>query len=142
MKHHDAQMWLKKKVLRENELFLDLDDSTLETLIRYARTKLLSTGDMLYKKGEVSNGTFCAIIFGSLKVVLPGGQVIKISKSGQVMGEVAVATLQKKRSADVIATEPTSILEWTFNEIKDKVPLLERKFEKLALGHLRANQPK
>ena len=140
MKAHDAQMWLKKKVLRKNELFQDFDDITLENLIRHARTKLLSAGDVLYKSGEASNDTFCAIVFGSLKVVIPGGQVVKVSKSGQVMGEVAVAMLQKKRSADVIATEPTSILEWTYSDIKVKIPSLERKFEKLALKHLRSNR--
>jgi CRP-like cAMP-binding protein len=140
MKISDAKVWLTKKVLRENELFQNLDDRTLETLITHADAKLLSEGDVLYRKGEAANDTFCVIIFGSVKIVGENGQVLAITKRGKVMGEIGIMGMQRKRSADVIALEPTSILEWRFGDIKDKAPSLMKNLQKLALTHLRSSR--
>lgn len=137
MKISDAKVWLTKKVLRENELFEDLDDPLLGTLITYANAKLLSKDEILYKKGEEANDTFCIIIFGSVKIVGNVGQELAVLKRGKVMGEIGVMGMQHKRSADVIALEPTSILEWRFSDVKDRAPSLMRKLQKLALAHLR-----
>jgi len=140
MKISDAKVWLTKKVLRENELFQDLDDTLLETLITHANAKLLSKDDVLYKKGEAANDTFCIIIFGSVKIVGDRGQVLAELKRGKVMGEIGVMGMQHKRSADVVALEPTSILEWRFGDIKDKAPALMKELQKLALTHLRSSR--
>ena len=48
--------------------------------------------------------------------------------------------MQQRRSADVIALEPTSILEWRFGDIKDKAPALMKELQKLALTHLRSSR--
>jgi CRP-like cAMP-binding protein len=137
MKISDAKVWLTKKVLRENELFEDLDDKILGTLITYANAKLLSKDEILYRKGEEANDTFCIIIFGSVKIVGDAGQELAVLKRGKVMGEIGVMGMQHRRSADVVALEPTSILEWTFNDVKDKAPSLMKKLQKLALANLR-----
>ncbi len=130
-----AKLWLTKKVLRKNTLFQDLNDEKLETLIKQARARLLAVGDFLYKRGEPSNDTFCAIVFGSMKVVTGTGKVVKLSKSGELMGEIGITGLQHRRTADVIATEPTSILEWTFSEIRNKAPYMYAKLEQAAKEH-------
>ncbi len=137
MEIEGAKLWLTKKVLRKNPLFQDLDDERLELLIKYARVRLLAEGDYLYKKGEASNDTFCAIVFGSVKVVVPSGEVVKISKSGELMGEMGVTGVNRQRTADVIATEPTSILEWTFSEVRTKAPYMYSKLEQVAKSHNR-----
>jgi CRP/FNR family cyclic AMP-dependent transcriptional regulator len=137
MKISDAKVWLTKKVLRENELFQDLDDTVLESLITYADAKLLAEGEMLYKRGEAANDTFCIIIFGSVKIVGENGQVLAVMRRGRVMGEIGIIGMQHKRSADVVALEPTSILEWKFNDIKDKAPDLTKRLQQLALTNLR-----
>jgi len=137
MKISDAKVWLTKKVLRENDLFRELDDPLLETLIMHADAKLLAEGEMLYKRGEAANDTFCIIIFGSVKIVGESGQVFAVMKRGKVMGEIGIMGMQHKRSADVVALEPTSILEWRFGDIKDKAPDLIKKLQKLALTNLR-----
>jgi len=137
MKISDAKVWLTKKVLRENDLFRELDDPLLETLIMHADAKLLAEGEMLYKRGEAANDTFCIIIFGSVKIVGETGQVLAVMKRGKVMGEIGIMGMQHKRSADVVALEPTSILEWRFGDIKDKAPELIKKLQKLALTNLR-----
>jgi len=65
------------------------------------------------------------------------GQVVATLERGKVMGEIGIMGLQKRRSADVVALEPTSILEWTFTNIKELSPNLEKNLQKLALTHLR-----
>ena len=62
----DAKLWLKKKVLRQNALFSDVDDLRLDYLIGNAQTRLLNAGDFLYHKGAEANDTFCIIIFGKM----------------------------------------------------------------------------
>ena len=138
MKISDAKVWLTKKVLRENELFQDLDDTILDRLVTHANAKLLAKDEVLYRRGETSNDTFCIIIFGSVKIVGDSGHVLAVMDRGNVMGEIGIMGLQKRRSADVVALEPTSILEWTFPDIQNISPGLEKNLQKLALTHLRS----
>jgi CRP/FNR family cyclic AMP-dependent transcriptional regulator len=140
MKISDAKIWLTKKVLRENELFQDLDDKILDALIAQANMKLLSEGNTLYHKGDPADDTFCIIIFGSVKIVGDNGQVLAVQKRGKVMGEIGVMGMQHTRSADVIALEPTSILEWRFSDVKDQSPELIKRLQNLAFLHLRSTR--
>ena len=138
MKISDAKVWLTKKVLKENELFQNLDETVLDSLIAHAEAKLLAKDEVLYRRGEASNDTFCILIFGSVKIVGDSGQVLAVLERGKVMGEIGIMGLQKRRSADVVALEPTSILEWTFTDVKELSPNLEKNLQKLALTHLRS----
>lgn len=138
MKISDAKVWLTKRVLKENELFQDLSEAVLDSLISHADAKLLAKDEVLYRRGEASNDTFCIVIFGSVKIVGEQGQVLAVMQRGKVMGEIGIMGLQHKRSADVIALEPTSILEWRFGDIKDLSPNLIKNLQKLALTHLRS----
>ena len=140
MKISDAKIWLTKKVLRENELFQDLDEKILDALIEQANVKLLSEGDILYHKGDPADDTFCLIIFGSVKIVGDSGQILAVQKRGKVMGEIGVMGMQHTRSADVVALEPTSILEWRFSDVKDKSPELIKRLQNLAFMHLRSTR--
>ncbi|MCP4397187.1 MAG: cyclic nucleotide-binding domain-containing protein [bacterium] len=132
----DAKLWLKKKALRKNDLFSDLDDGKLDFIIGYANTKLLSEGEFLYHKGEEANGTFCVIIFGKMKVVGPHGQFLAELKAGEVLGEIGIIGIYNKRTADVLAAEATLILEWTFSDINEKAPYLLPKLKQAALKRL------
>ena len=140
MKISDAKVRITKKVLRENELFRELEETVLDTLIAHADAKLLAEGEFLYKRGEAANDTFCIIIFGSVKIVGETGQVFAVNKRGKVMGEIGIMGMQHKRSADVIALEPTTILEWRFADIKNKTPTLLKKLQALALTNLRSRR--
>ncbi len=137
MENHDAKLWLKKKVLRKIELFRDLDDTRLDFLIGYAQTRLLSEGEFLYRKGAQADGTFCIIIFGSMNVVGDHGNIVAVLKSGAILGEIGIIGLYNKRTASVVAVEPTSILEWTFSAIDEKAPYLLPKLKQAALQKLR-----
>ena len=132
----DAKLWLKKKVMRQNDLFSDVDDLRLDYLIGNAQTKLLNAGDFLYRKGAESDDTFCIIIFGKMKIIGANGQELAIVKSSEILGEIGIIGIYNKRTADVIAIEATSILEWTFGDIKDKAPYLLPKLKQAALKKL------
>lgn len=136
----DAKVWLKKKVLRQNELFSDLDDARLEYLINNGTARLLAAGEALYHKGEETNDTFCIIIFGTMNILGDDGKVVKAMKGGEILGEISLIGLYRKRTADVVAVEATSILEWTFTDIKDKAPYMLPKLQKAALKKLRFTQ--
>jgi hypothetical protein len=136
METHDAKLWLKKKVLRQNKLFSELDDTRLDFLIGYAQTKLLSEDEYLYRKGAEADDTFCIIIFGSMNIIGDHGTVVAVLKSGAILGEIGIIGLYNKRTADVVAAEPTSILEWTFSAINEKAPYLLPKLKQAALQKL------
>ena len=101
----DAKVWLKKKVLRQNELFSDLDDARLEYLINNGTARLLAAGEALYHKGEETNDTFCIIIFGTMNILGDDGKVVKAMKGGEILGEISLIGLYRKRTADVVAVE-------------------------------------
>ena len=136
MEGHDAKLWLKMKALRRNDLFSDLDDGKLGFLIGYAETKLLPEGEFLYHKGEEANDTFCIIIFGKMNIIGPFGEILAELKAGEVLGEIGIIGLYNKRTADVVAAEATSILEWTFSDINEKAPYLLPKLQQAALKKL------
>ena len=136
MEIHDAKLWLKKKVLRQNDLFTELDDARLDYLINHANTKLLAVGEFLYHKGEEANDTFCIIIFGKMNIIAAHGNIVATVKSSEILGEIGIIGIYNKRTADVVAIEPTSILEWTFGDIKDKAPYLLPKLKQAALRKL------
>lgn len=132
----DAKLWLKMKALRKNDLFSDLDDSKLGFLIGYAETKLLSEGEFLYHRGEEANDTFCIVIFGKMNIIGPNKQLLAELKAGEVLGEIGIIGIYNKRTADAVAAEATSILEWTFSDINDKAPYLLPKLKQAALKKL------
>ncbi|PIE31752.1 hypothetical protein CSA56_17375 [candidate division KSB3 bacterium] len=136
MDMQDAKLWLKKKILRQNDLFSDLDETRLDFLIGYAETKFLSEGEYLYRKGEEADDTFCIIIFGKVNIIGERGDVVAVLKNGAILGEIGIIGLYNKRTADVVAVEPTSILEWTFSAINEKAPYLLPKLKQSALQKL------
>ena len=136
METRDAKHWLKKKVVRQNALFADLDDTRLDFLIDNAQTKLLSEGEFLYHKGEKADDTFCILIFGQMNIVGENGNVLAVMKSGEILREIGIIGIYNKRTADVVAAESTSILEWTFGDIKEHAPYLLPKLQKAALKKL------
>lgn len=136
MEGRDAKLWLKKQALRKNALFSDLDDNKLDFIIGYANTKLLSEGEFLYHNGEEANDTFCIIIFGKMNIVGPYGQTLAVLKAGEVLGEIGIIGIYNKRTADVVAAEATTILEWTFSDINEKAPYLLPKLKQAALKKL------
>ena len=121
-----------KTALQLCELFTSLDESDLDVLMKNGEVKQLPRGKILYMKGAKSDDTFCLIVSGSMNVVAKDGHVVKEIGESEVLGEVALSNPYQIRTVTVIAKEPTEILEWNINHIKEKIPGLWKKLLKLA----------
>ncbi|MDY0096250.1 MAG: cyclic nucleotide-binding domain-containing protein [Candidatus Vecturithrix sp.] len=126
-----------KTILRKNELFNTLHDDELNVLIENGTIREFLRGKIIYMKGEQSNDTFCLIISGNVNIVATGGNILKEMGSGEVLGEIALSDPNHIRTLNVIAREPTLVLEWNINHIKGKIPVLWKKLLKLAWKNIR-----
>ncbi len=127
----------KMAVLKESIVFHELEDSLLDTLIFFSDTKNFSEGEAVYKKGEPSNDKFCLILSGSVNIIAADGNIFKVVGSGEVIGEIALSDPNHKRTVTVTTAEPTEILEWDVNHIKEQIPGIWKKLVKLAWEHMR-----
>ncbi|GAK57043.1 cAMP-binding protein [Candidatus Vecturithrix granuli] len=126
-----------KTILRKNDLFNTLHDDELDVLIENGSIREFLRGKIIYMKGEKSNDTFCLILSGSVNIVAAGGDILKEMGSGEVIGEIALSDPHHIRTVNVIAKEPTLVLEWNVNHIKGKIPVLWKKLLKLAWKNIR-----
>jgi len=121
-----------KTALQLCELFTSLDGGDLDVLMENGEVKELPRGKILYMKGAKSDDTFCLVVSGSINVVAKDGHVVKEIGESELIGEVALSNPYQTRTVTVIAKEPTEILEWNINHIKEKIPGLWKKLLKLA----------
>jgi CRP-like cAMP-binding protein len=73
---------------------------------------------------------------GSANIVAKDGRIVKRVSRGEVIGEIALSDPHHKRTVTVTAAEPTEVLEWDVNHIKQEIPGLWKKLVKLAWEHL------
>jgi len=122
--------------LKNCEQFKGLKKSELEGLLSAAMKKQFATEEVIYKKDEPSNDRFCMIVSGSVKIVKKDGSTLRLMSSSQVIGEIAAADPNHKRTVTVIATQPTEVLEWDVTYIQYKMPGVWKNLIKLAGTHL------
>ena len=121
-----------KTIKEECELFRGFDESQLGILIMNSHSKRFSEGDIVYARGEESQSTFCLIVSGSVNIVADSGYVLEELGINQIIGEIGAISPQHKRTVDVIAGEPTAVLEWNLLNIKESLPDLFIKLKDLA----------
>jgi CRP-like cAMP-binding protein len=124
-------------VIKKSKVFHELDDSLLDTLMFLSYTKQFSEGETIYTKDEPSNDRFCLIVSGSVNIITKDESVFKVVGSGEVIGEIALSDPNHRRTVTVAAAEPTEILEWDVNHVKEKIPGIWKKLVKLAWEHIR-----
>ncbi len=131
-------MDLQKAVvlLKDCEVFRNLDYSSLDTLVFLAYTKHFAEGETIYQKGEKSDNTFGMIVSGLANIIARDGRIIKVVGSKHIIGEIALSDPRQKRTLTVTTAEPTEILEWDIEHIKKKFPEIWKKLVKLAWAHL------
>jgi signal-transduction protein with cAMP-binding, CBS, and nucleotidyltransferase domain len=121
-----------KALLTISEPFLAFESAELDVLQQHGEVKEFSPGKIMYMKGQQSNDTFCMILSGQVDIVATGGRILKSMGETEVLGEVALSNPHHIRTVNVIVKEPTQVLEWNVNHIKDKIPGLWKKLLKLA----------
>ena len=128
-------------LLRSVELFSDLDDDQIGKLASAAGQRTLAAGEKIVEEGDTAGLGFWIVASGQMDIV-QGGQKINSAGPGQYFGEMALLSDRgTPRSADVIATEDTVLLQltrWDFKSLIMSNPdvavaMLEEMAERLRL---------
>ena len=96
-------------VLRESPIFAALDDESIESLTQIATCRTVSEGDFLTVEGQDRALAMFFVLEGAVEVRREG-QAIASLGPGDYFGEMALLI---PRSADVVATRETTVLQLT-----------------------------
>ena len=121
-----------RTAIQGSKVFEGFDQAHLGLMLMIADIKDFSSGEIIYSKGQESEGVFGMIVSGSVGVVAESGQVLKELGGGEVIGEVGTISPQQRRTLTVKTTEPTTMLEWQIGEIQDKLPELVDRLKDVA----------
>jgi CRP/FNR family transcriptional regulator, cyclic AMP receptor protein len=141
---HSLQVQSKDKfqVLRQHPLFSDLNPSALDQLCRYAKSKTLKRGSLVFSKGDLGNSLY-AIVSGTVRISVSSAEgreaVFNICGPGEIFGEIALLD-GGERTADAAATTECELLVIDRREFMPFVqsqPLLAMKLIKLICTRLR-----
>jgi CRP-like cAMP-binding protein len=98
--------------LRKVAIFKDLDDGELERVAEVCRTAEFTSGERIFKEGEVGNRLYL-ILEGEVRISrdVPGSgeEALAVLKAGALFGEMAVFD-RSERSTDAIANGPAKCL--------------------------------
>lgn len=123
-------------IFKKSAVFGSLEESFLDTLVFLAYPETFAAGDVIYTRGEPSDGRFGMILDGRVHVLKKNGEVVCDITPGEVIGEIALSETHHKRTMTVKAAEPTEVLVWNVEHIKEQIPGVWKKLLKLAWTHL------
>lgn len=99
--------------LLQSSLLRSLDDRQLRSLAGVARTRSFSEGEYVIREGTAGALAMFVILEGKLEV-RRGSRVLIELGPGETVGEVAVlGPDDQRRTADVVAVEPSTALQLT-----------------------------
>ncbi|MBW7954222.1 cyclic nucleotide-binding domain-containing protein [Candidatus Gracilibacteria bacterium] len=110
-------------MLENIDLFSFLPKDSLAQLEIFCQERFLNTGEVLFSKGEDSTGMYI-VKTGKLEVY-DENKIYGYINPGDFVGEMALFSLDKKRTASVKAVEQTSIivlLDFAIKELGQKHP--------------------
>lgn len=88
--------------------FRDLGPEAIRLIAFTADTRILRAGDVLFRRGEVSDGGF-VVLSGSIGIEGSPGRETLVQAPG-LIGDMALIA-ETRRPGDAIAREPTSVLK-------------------------------
>lgn len=89
-------------------IFQELEPDALRLIAFSAETRILRMGDVLFKKGEISDGGF-VVLSGSFAVETGSNLGTEIVQAHSLIGEMALLTATE-RPATMVAREPSTVL--------------------------------
>jgi CRP-like cAMP-binding protein len=90
-------------------MFADMDRDALRLLAFAAETRQLRAGDVLFRKGDLSDGGY-VVTLGSVALIEDDTKTADaIIGPGALIGEIALIS-ETRRPATAIAREPTTVL--------------------------------
>jgi len=127
-------------VLGSVSFFSGLDRKQLKALAQGGRSRSFKAGDNIVSEGDMGIG-FYLILDGRVEV-RKGGKVLATLSKGQFFGEMSLID-EERRSADVLAVEPTNcflLTPWVFTGLIKKHPPIAMGMLKELAKRLRAAQ--
>ncbi len=118
----------KVEALRTSALLRTLDDAQLASLAGIAKERSLSPGDILIKEADEGALAMYVVLEGRVEV-RKRGNPLTILGPGQHLGEMALLAPDTPRSAEVVAVEPTRVLQlasWDLFPFLDTNPAMSR----------------
>lgn len=101
----------KAGFLKKTALFSTLTSSEIDAVLVTARERRYTAGDMIIREGEGALG-FYLLLDGAAQV-RKGETVLADFGPGDFVGEMALLLEDARRTADVVATAPTTVLTIT-----------------------------
>ena len=89
-------------------IFQELEPEALRLIAFSAETRILRMGDVLFTKGETSDGGF-VVLSGSFAVESRSGLGAAVVQARSLIGEMALLTATE-RPATMVAREPSTVL--------------------------------
>jgi len=126
-----------RTVVKGSALFKDLEQGDLELLIVNAGARKFSPGKTIYRKGEEAGGTIALIVSGAVHVIAENGYLLRELGAGEMVGEVGAISRQGERTVTLKVAEPTEIIEWDIQDIKEISPELMKRLKDLAWERLK-----
>ena len=106
-----------KSFLRGTTLFASCSDKELDGILSASSQRSFATGDVIVREGHPGGQGFYLILSGAAEV-RKGGDAVDTMGPGDFFGEMALLLEETPRTADVVATEPTTCLVMTRWEFK------------------------
>ena len=88
--------------------FRELDPDAVRVIAFSAETRILRAGDVLFRRGDISDGGFVVLSGAIGLTAAPGGETLVRPPS--LLGEMALVA-ETLRPATAVAREPTSVLK-------------------------------
>jgi CRP-like cAMP-binding protein len=101
-----------RTALRGSPLLAELDDDQIGSLERIATRRSVAAGTLLTVEGAEKARAMYIILVGAFEVRREGKQIAELGP-GEHFGEMALLVPDLPRSADVVATTDTEVLQLT-----------------------------
>ena len=102
----------KAEFLKQTSLFAGCSDEEVATILATARERTFDAGDKIIREGHEGASGFYLLLEGTAEV-RKGEIVLATFGPGDYFGEMALLLEDTPRTADVVATEPSSCLAIT-----------------------------
>lgn len=107
-------------LLRQVELFADLDDNQISKLASAANERSIGAGEKIVEEGDTAGLGFWIVASGQVDIIQHGKKV-NTAGPGDYFGEMALLSDRgTPRSADVVAAVDTELLQltrWDFKSL-------------------------
>lgn len=106
-----------KKTIKSLDFFKHFPDHLLDEISKITRFKTYEMGTEILKQGQ-DNQNLYFLIQGSVSVVVDGGIVANLNKTGDLLGEMSVIS-NKPCAATILANNTVEVLELEVEKVND-----------------------